>query len=147
MGPKLLLCWMSLHVNLLLVKYQLFLGYVYQRTGQAGNDTRPKITRPSSNVTAHKPLASKIPAYFGFCVPTHRIREWDKASHWLLLGFWCWLARELNEIQKQPADSCNSRMIHGCWIGYKRQAKETKPKITKVVIKYILIIVSSKYEE
>ena len=31
---------------------------------------------PLSDVSARIPLASKIPAYFGFCmIPTHRTRE------------------------------------------------------------------------
>jgi len=55
------------------VKYQLILGFACRRTGKK-NDTRPKNT-PSSDVTAHKPFASKIPAYFGACVPTHGNRE------------------------------------------------------------------------
>jgi len=72
-GVGSLLLLMSRRVNLLHVKYQLILGFACRRTGKK-NDTRPKIT-PLSDVRAHKPFASRIPAYFGVCVPTHRTRE------------------------------------------------------------------------
>ena len=75
--PKSLLRPMSGHINLLPVEYQLISGFVCQRTG-LGNDTRsdkgkygPKIA-PLLDVSACEPLASKIPAFFGLCVPTHR---------------------------------------------------------------------------
>jgi len=43
------------------------------------NDTRPKMT-PSSDVMARKPLASKIPAYLGVCVPPHE-NIWEYGFH------------------------------------------------------------------
>jgi len=78
---------MSWHVYLLQVKYQLILGFAYRRAGQGNNSCRGAavcvnvqiIAPPLSDVSARIPLASKIEAYFGFCVPTHRTKERHKA--------------------------------------------------------------------